>query len=367
MKKLFSISCLVLFCTLGYAQNKPHTIKFKLNNKIVPFKSSFKFSGIIDRRLVKSNVGFVQKGINGTVIDVQLEDGIEKGLGVQVAKIIQWDQDAEEVFFVIHEFSVHELRGSMSYKGICRLEIEFVKQVDDIYYSLGTFSSVSEEKGLYVTGKHDDRLIECLSNCILEFERSNWTNKPLNEIVDLEVPSPSYNYRKAPPKGIYASFSKMGKGEPMEEFEIKFSRIRPKTESKTVIPKYELDIVKKKNRKKRILFISNGSDIFMLASIYSEFKYFLKSKHHGRYIYFEDRLANGNATRAFGATGLVLSIRTKGIILDTSTGMVFFLTERELFAMLDEHKDIAQTYKDSKRKRVDMEMAVVELNKRYLD
>ncbi len=365
MKSLLTASMLLLFCNLSTAQKNFYTIKFKASVK--QFKASFNFAGVIDRRLVKEHVGYARIGINNRIVPAWLEGPFEEEMAKQVERIILSDEQAEDIYFVFHEMNVNEQLSGMSEKGICRAEIEFIKQDNGIYYSLGSFSSEIQGKGLDVTGGHDKRILQALEACIIEFEKSRKDGNPVVEVFDFEETTAPYDYTSAPVKGMYSSFAKMGKNEPMEDFDIQFSRIRinSKHKNKAEGIKYNLKILNKEDKKKRIMFISNGTDIFMHASRYSYFQYYLKSKHLGRYIYFEDRFPSQAAGMAFGLTGTIASNKLRSIILDTSNGKVILLNKNNLSGFLgEEHKEITKAFAKSKKKTEDVEAAIVALNKK---
>jgi len=237
----------------------------------------------------------------------------------------------------------------------------------DAYFSLGSFVSEVENKGMDVTGGHDKRILNALRNCIVEFESSDWKKNPMEEHFQLEETVSSYDYKTVPAQGMYSSFSKMGKNEPMEDFDIQFSRIRinSKHKNKAEGEKYKLKALNKEDKKKRVMFISNGKDIFMHASRYSYSTYYLKSKHIGRYIYFEDRFPSQAAGYAFGLIGTIASNKLRAIVLDTADGRVNLLNDANFYQLIKEHKDIAKTFANSKRKTEDMEKAILAINKKF--
>lgn len=362
MKTLFATLLFFFSISLCFAQKNYHTIKFK--NDVKPFKANFKFSGIIDKRPMKENIGYVRKGLNNRRVYAKLEGEFETTLADIVNKIIEdEDTSSNEVFFFINEFNIDERMTAMKEKGICRIEIEFAKQEQSTYFSLGKFSSVIEEGGIDVTQKHDERIMKCLRECIVQFEQSDWANYETTEIFPWDESNNEYEngISQAPIKGMYGSFENMIGGQPMEEFPIVFSRKKFKSKS---LPKYDFKVVNKEDKDKSVMFISNGTDLFMHASRYSTFKYFIKSKYVGKYSYFEDRVASATATYLFGVTGTAISAKNIGIILDTSNGEVFQLTKANLYEMLKDHKEILTTFKKSKKKKEDMEKALVALNKK---
>jgi len=361
MKNIFTLSILFLFFNLSYAQKKYH--KVNLNHNITSFSSDFICSEVIDKRLIKDNIGFVQKGMRNKNVLAQLDGEFETIIKNRVNKIVLAKENAEELILLIHELNISERTSMASEKALCRMEIEFIKQVDSVFYSLGTFSSELEQGGLDVTSKHGKGIMKCLTSCIIEFANSDWLDAELNVTIDLNESNHPYDYKITPKKGMYSSFSKLVKNEPMDYFDIRFLRIGDETEK---IQRYKLEKANKKDRKKRVMFFSDGEDIYMHASRYCYRKHFIKAKHIGRYIYFEDRFSDKDAMANFGLVGGALSNKLRGIVLDTSNGQAFILTDLKLYAITKNHKEILQAYKKSKRRKKDKERALIELNRKYM-
>ncbi len=360
LKKLLTITCLLLFATISHAQNKEHTVV--LNQNIVPVETNFVCSEVIDKRLIKDNIGFAQKGLGNRKVIAKLDGDIEEVIKNNANKIILEDEKPDNIIFIIHELTVSERTTAMSERGMCIMEIEFVKRVDSTYYSLGTFSDEIEEGGMDVTKKHGKRISKCLKNCIIDFTESDWMNNRLKEEIDIEEEIfYAYDYKVIPPKGMYSSFAKMGKGEPMEEFEKTFQRIR----ESGYIQQYFLKAVDRENKNKKVMFVSDGEGVYMHASRYCYQNHFIKARHIGKYIYFEDQFSNANATVAFGLLGAAMSNKKRAIILDTTNGEVSLLTEAKLYAIAEGQKEIIQEYKKSKKKMKNREIALMKLNKKY--
>lgn len=367
-RNLLILNFVFLFFTLSYSQKTPHKVDLK-NYILTPVKTNFVCSKVIDKRLITNNIGFAQKGLENKKVPAILNGDFGKVIKDHANLIIKKNQNPEHIIFIIHELNVSERTSGMSEKGICNIEIEFIKEIDTMYYSLGTYTQQIEEKGIDVTNRHGDRITKGLRNCILDFNNSDWINKTNLERIDLNEAIHPYNFKIIPAKGLYLSFSKMGKNEPMAEFDIRFGQV----ERGSKLQRYDLKIMDKENKNKRVMFISDGRNIYMHASRYCYRKYFIKAKHIGRYIYFEDRFSGNDATLAltFGVEvlGATISIsatsKMRGMVLDTTNGQVSLLTQSKLVSLLKEdHKEILEEYKRSKRKRKDRESALIKLNEK---
>ena len=95
---------------------------------------------------------------------------------------------------------------------------------------------------------------------------------------------------------------------------------------------------------------------------------FIKSKHHGKFIYFSNKIPS-NAPRGhffgYSERSIVTTERKKAIILSTETGYVKVVGDRTLFNLLKPFPEIYKNYRRSKRKLADKEAAIVELNKKF--
>ena len=95
--------------------------------------------------------------------------------------------------------------------------------------------------------------------------------------------------------------------------------------------------------------------------------HFVKAKFIGKYIYFEDRFSDPMATVLFGLLGNAISSGPKPIILDTKTGLITILSQKNIERFLLHYPDTAFKYRISKKKMKDKEAAIIEINKLYTD
>lgn len=355
---------LLFFFLLGitfvsFGQKKFHVIT--LEKEVDPVSTNIKCVEVIDRRLIKTNIGFAQKGLSNRKVLAQLEGPFEETVKRTVNRIMASEENAQEVVFVIHEFNVSERTSAMKERGICRIEIEFAVKKDSSYFSLGSHFFGREQGGADVTKKHPDRILTCLSKCIEKFMESGWDGS-LGEEIDLsELSANAYDFTQIPEKGLYASFNTLGRNKPMPDFENEFFR----QDEKTKIERYIFKPVDKADKLKRVMFISDGENLYMHASRYCYQKYFIKAQHYGRYIYFEDKFSDANAGVAFGLIGYAATNKSRGIILDTTNGKVSLLDDSLIFNCSKDFPDILAVYKDSKRKLADRKKAIIQINEKY--
>lgn len=355
---------LILLSSFGIANAQDRPFILDLENDQPKLIGKFKCSQVIDKRIIKNNVGFAKRGLNNRMVEVKMNGDLEQVIKTTVNNMTLKPIRKNDIIFVIHDFYVSERTTAMSEKGRFQMEVEFLRQKDSLYYSLGTDFIEVEKGGLDVTKKLKNRVLEGLTQLITNLNQSGWLDEP-GTLTTLDEAITTYDYSTIPAPGMYGSFNQLGKSNPMESFGVEFRRI----ENKNKVEQYNFRAIDKKNRKKRVLYISNGKTIFMSATRYSYGRYFIKAKHHGRYIYFEDRFADGKSVNTGiivgGAVGGMITMgisKLKGLVLDTKTGNVYELTNQEMQFILESYPELMEKYRNSKKKLKDKEAAILAVN-----
>ena len=355
-----TLSFLMIFTYLLHAQSDVHIVKLNITNPLI---RGLKCVEVIDKRIATENIGFAQKGMMNRKVAVQLEGPFNTYLKENINKIFFDEENPKELVFIFHELNVAERTTAFSEVGFCRMDIEFAEYRGEELYSLGRFDYEIEKGGMSdVTKKHADRIVGCLQKCIVAFYQSDWKNvedKLINFNEEKKETLNTYNYHKIPKKGVYASFSKLGKEEPIEDVNFRVVKIPdfPKLE------RYKIVGMDKKEARK-VMFISDGENIYIHSTRYCALNHFTKSKHLGKYIYFEDRYSDPGATMALGLLGAAASNTLRGIVLDTTTGLTSILKQDSLIILLLEHPIILDDYNKSKGKLADRRKALVQLNRK---
>ena len=159
MKKLLSI--IFLFSVFNaYSQTKSHSIELGIKQPVV--NADINCIKVIDKRLVKNNIGFVQKGLVNRKVAAVFSEDFSTYLQGQINTLITDNPNQQDLVLIFHELNVSELTGAVSEKGFCGMEIEFARQKDTSLYSLGSFTFEIEEKSLDVTNRHFNRIINRL-------------------------------------------------------------------------------------------------------------------------------------------------------------------------------------------------------------
>jgi len=208
-------------------------------------------------------------------------------------------------------------------------------------------------------------VIICNLIFVSSYSQDNSHMDPSENILD-------YNFNEIPPSGCYASFSHLTKGEEIPGFKGKILRI---TERKN-LERFKLLAAQGKELKKRALFLSDGEHVYIRASVYLRLtglkgtthhsnKYFVKSRQHGRFIFFVDEVTDVMAGVGFGLTGSLLAANNLGVILDTSTGEVSILKNSAIREIGKSHPALVEEYFNSKMNFMDKSHFVKQLNETW--
>ncbi|MEL7423281.1 MAG: hypothetical protein AAFN81_09845 [Bacteroidota bacterium] len=358
MKNLVSFLFLLLVTTSLFGQSKRHEIRLKQPTHSV--STDFFFNEILDKRFITDNVGYVQKGLTNRKVVAGIKGGFERAITDFINEMINPRGGAEELSCIIHEFNVAELTTFTKESGICRITIEIARKVGSEYYSLGNFYAEIEEGKLDATGSHHKRISNALLNCITQFMQSEWKQQE-GYLIDLRDDSPNCDLTSVPKAGLYASFNRMCSGHPLD---YNFNALIP-IEYKQA-ERYEHISGSEANQEtSNVMYISDGTDIYMHASRYSYNSYFVKAQAYGRFLYFEDHLSSAASLAAASPITALVTTGKRGIVLDTTNGKIAVLTNNFLRELTQDHPDIFQTYLGSEQKRADKKQVIMALNQAY--
>lgn len=344
---------ILIFSLTSQAQKKPHIVELDIKKKLSI--SDFYISKVIDNRIIKSNIGYAQKGLTNKKVPALLPDSLENYLKQKLNLLLQKNDSSLPIVVVVDEFNVSEQTSAFSEKGRFRAQLQFAKEDNNKLYSLWYVEAEVESGGLDVTKKHDERIIKGLKKCIEEFSNSGWKDRK-GELIEFESQT-SFNYKKMPKSGLYSSFSQLSRNEPSIEksYQIKMSKGKK-------YPKYKVFDENGKKLNKKVMFISDGKNIYINAYRYSYDSHFVKSKIIGKYVYFEDRISDSGATVAFGLLGAAISNKARGIVLDTQNGLVYLLTKKNTLKILEPYPELKKKYLKSKKKDKITESIIKEIN-----
>lgn len=341
----------------GICQSDVHLIKLQPKEKLE--LSEFYISEVTDKRVMKEGIGVMQKGMLNKQVFANFNEPFEQHVQNTFNILLPPAENKEKLTALIHKLYISEKTTAMYELGTCEVEIEFLKSVDGNQYSLGNYSATVEKKGLDVTNKHDERILEALTQVINEVA-SKGINQDLRAlyVTQIDNVNTKIDFSEGLKKGLYYNFNDLVTNSPKDSLDFNAKLV---AETK----KLEHFLVYYPNSKKRIknLFgYSDGENIYLNATNYTMAEYFIKSKFLGRYVYFEDQYANTTASAAFGVVGALASTKLRGIVLDMQTGIVTVLTDNKVENLLEQQPELLTEYNKGAKKIEDIRSTVKKLN-----
>lgn len=323
---------------------------------------NFYCNKVIDKRLIKGNIGIIQKGLfnekQRAIFPLDFTDYLTGFLNVLLQRKIEKDS-----FIVLfHELRISEQTGATSELGVCRIQIEFVKEIDEEFISYGIFEREIKEKGIDVTLEHGDRILNALKDCILQFNTTEKKPKKTTKLTSSSDGNKTVDFIKgiSPKRGLYPNFEMVLANKPRNlDFTVRKSQAKEFT-------KYFMYNLQGEKIKKQFLYYSDGKSIYVECSQYRSFsRYFVKAKHVGKYIYFEDKYSDPLAGIAFGLLGSAISYVAHAFILDTTSGSILPLDNLLVskLLVLNKQTKLMINFNKTKGKYKDREAAIIALNK----
>ncbi|MBQ21413.1 MAG: hypothetical protein CMD31_11710 [Flavobacteriales bacterium] len=369
--KLKFLFLLFYICFNKFSQAKDITLI--LSPDTILSEIGFSCLKVIDKRDFKDNIGVVSRGLGKNNTQIHLSDNFEAHLTETINKLIP-ENNTPSLLLVFHNLKVSENIGTMNQYGYCDIEIEFLKQIDTLLYSLGTISHSVYENSFHVETTHNQRVLQALQKCLMKFNNTDWKKKSGILIEDFEKEM-IFDYKNVPPKGVYFSYTQMIRKSPLNSIDFKVVEAKQTKKLET----YSIDFENKINTK-LIQFISDGENIYIQTTN----NQYLKSKYFGKYIYFYGRvpittnsdptiylfvglvggLTGGIVFAAFD-DGVSTNTSIKGAVLDTEKGTINFVTDRCLYEITKPYPEILKEYRYSNRKITDKEDVIIKLNSKY--
>jgi len=363
MRQITLLLILILSSLIAFGQNrsrwagKNHYIKIKPKNQDFVGREMY-ISKVIDKREQKEYLGTVDK--NELIYMAQFKKPFEEAVQDIFIKMYPFKESYFPVTVFVHQFLVEELSG----KGVTTVDLEFFPT--DTIKSFLRVQQALEIEGTEVTKKHDEVIVNLLSNC---FKKAN---TKMNELLVTKQITQQDSFKLSLPveRGIYYDFLDIVLHQAAPNVPVTVvRRVQDKMD------RFELKYLDRDRKKIKSAFaVSNGQDLYLNSRyLYSKFKensgkrntnipittgYYLKAKFYGRYLYFEDRVSNTIATFMFGAIGGLSSMKKVGFVLDTKDGVLHLLEPEFLRAITENRTDIREKYNASKKKLEDKEAII---------
>lgn len=355
-KKLLLILLIIICANKMVAQEKMHLITLEPETVL---DADFYISEILDDRQIKENIGVAQKGLMNKQVPANFSEDFSAHLMNYFSAILPEKPSAEPLILKIHKLYISERTAAMSELGTCEVELEFLREENGKLYALDTYESKVEGKGADVTVKHDERIQEAIQNCIREFSDSDWKNKELAEAKPSDMEDKNViNQDFIPKKGLYMDFEDLLNNTPKQDIAYREKSIAQSKKTEH----FQIFQPEKNKRIKNLFGYSDGKNIYLNASRYTQADYFIKSKLIGRYMYFEDQYSNPTAAASFGIMGAVVSIKYTGIVLDTKTGVTTVLNNKNMENILSGYPELLNEYNQTKKTVEDDRKMIEKIN-----
>lgn len=354
MKLKILIASLIFTCMSMFGQKKEHIVQ--LTKFPVIDSLNFNVESVLDHRLVKSNIGYAQKGAFNKKVTAVFPDSLNTYLQPILKKMVVPKPGKRNITIAITDLVIYEVTKATSETGYCRVQMEFLEKTDNGFLSYASAFADVENKGLDVTVGHSKRIIKALVECLYKFDNLDFLKlQPEEYLVNNRE---TYDYKGIPKKGIYSTFFKMTRNIPDT-----ITNYTLKKRGSKRLEKYYLYDSEDKIIRRRKMAVSDSENIYIHASNYSYDSHYVKSKHVGKYIYFEDRYSDPIMAASFGLIGALASNIKHGIILNTETGLVKILNERVIKELLKNNAELYKKYRASNRNLKMKELVILELNK----
>lgn len=313
---------------------------------------------VIDKR-PDTLLGTIHTGMVNNSAHAVLKRDYSSTLFNAITDILPPGPDKTPLIVIVHRIRISEHITISTESAYCEVEIELASRQGSRLVSLGIYDSSARSGGIDVTGGHGKRIVQCLSECLETFMLST-SVVSMDSLPEVSDVRPVLNYLTLPSPGAYVSFGQMARNSPLPNLKVRLTLENPSGK----IEKYTARTQGEKQS--HIRYIVDSQAVYInVGKIEGEHAY-IKSKHYGRYIYFELRNYDADMAWAFGLVGALASNRRRAMILDADTGLISEFDEYTLAKLAkDSHRDIISTYRKSPRKIEDLEAAVVSLNAKY--
>ncbi|MFS4467552.1 hypothetical protein [Maribacter sp. 2210JD10-5] len=339
---------------IANSQKEPYIITLE---PIQLKEQEFYVSEVVDFRRYKGSVGVAVKGLFDAEVPAKFSEDFVIHLTNTLNVLLPKNETRIPLTVRVRKLFVSESISTFYELGRCEVVLEFLRLRDSRYYSLGTFSSVVEKKGLDLTETHHERISDALTDCIYQFSKSDWKNTNMRFGRSKQKPHlfTTGNHLK---RGLYLSFENMVSNSPVTDTEYDIKNIKRTKD----LDRYQIYRKGTKKRIKNLFGFSDGKSVYISASTFISAQYFLKSKTMGRYIYFEDEFTLPGMGLAFGWIGALASLENRGIILDSESGLTTILTQENIESLLSDQPELLKEYKKSDKSFDVVKEMIIKLN-----
>lgn len=234
MNKTYTLLLLLILCTTGaFAQT--YTLDIS-KAKIPALLDGYYIEEVIDGRVVKNSIGVVQRSILNNKVPAVFAAPLEK----ELLNFITSQQPAQSgkipIILRVNKLWISEFTTTNSESGTAELRVDFIYKQDSVYKKLYSTIVFHTQKGLEVTGKHDDNIAQVIGKCFQQFNANDF-DVMLSQAENLSLQQLSASYvdkttakvypilqvKSTYKKGIYITLEEFRNNEPSitSNFEIK--------------------------------------------------------------------------------------------------------------------------------------------------
>jgi len=219
--RIFGVLSILICVFCGFGQG---TKKISLNNQQISCEPlRFHVEKVIDRRLLRSTIGVIQKGINNKPRVADFDEPFENELMRLIASLKESDGQLVNVAMKIDNLEIEEVTTVKKEYAAARLSVDFFLVLDDALYFIIRKHSYIRSHGLDVTHQHDNNIAASIEKIMRDFNNINLDSiiikeDPIswNEIASFqpkELPPPDI-LNGSYPDGIYVTFDQFLNNEP---------------------------------------------------------------------------------------------------------------------------------------------------------
>lgn len=258
----------------------------------------FYVSDIIDARISKNNIGWVQRGLVNSRTEANLAKGFKPELTDFFNRNLPAQNNLQAVIVKILKFQVSEHTTAYSESAKAEVAIDFIYQKDDKFYHLFRCIGVEKSYGMDVTARHDDNIKTAIEQCIKQFSResieqllakanpstlSEMSKDFLSTLETHDYPILTDSVMK---KGIYQSFLDFRNNQPLTAQNLvieKVNKTSKQLQNIYEVKPYLLEADGSKKSLKNIWGFSDGENLYI---------------HHNKDFFLIDR--DGNTFSFYG-------------------------------------------------------------------
>lgn len=368
--KVSSFLLSVLLCLLILTPSLSFSQKVQLivlqPEEITIEQRGFFIENVLDKRLDKKHIGWIQKGLLNRRVFANLSGGAESHLKEYLSNALpQTNPEQISVTMVVNQLIIGEITGALKETGWAEISVGFWSLKNGSWIELYKTSSRQQNNGMDVTSGHDRRIKNALLACLQEFaakatlsqsdEQATGVPDDMENSMGLEISSdyvlpekgidspqtlPEQNILNSDNKvvGVYANLQEMLNNTPsLLKFKVAYR-------DKTAFLK---DAVTSKKIKDAYGFY-DGKNIYINTATYSVKKQYVLVPVQGRYFAWLDRFYDGEdafaAGMLAGAGGAMVANDLDCICLDLATGIITPLSRNLMLDILEGDEELLKEY-----------------------